>query len=214
MIELWVLYLTMTFCFSYTELLFLFRVLFSFILVMFFFFFSYILSYHSLTLSALPLAIVLFLWFFWAYSRVLPLSFPFLWLIHMDGWYLCSSDLGFFFLSFHSFMVCIIVYFFHSFSYLYHWASMRSIIFEFLYLLHCVCQRHGDCIIRIIEISFHSFLLPYYLSLHFILGLKTTLRPWHYALCLIAHTWATFEIGWRSLRALWMRNYERVYTGA
>ena len=58
--------------------------LFSFILIMFVVF-TRILSYHPSTLFVLPFIIVLFVWFLWTYSRVSSLSFPFLWLVHMDG---------------------------------------------------------------------------------------------------------------------------------
>ena len=71
----------------------------------------------------------------------------------------------------------------------------KSMTHEVFYALHLMHEGHEDCIVEIIESSFFSFLSPYYLSLHFIPGLESTLMPWFHTLCLTAYTWAILEIG-------------------
>ena len=46
---------------------------------------------------------------------------------------------------------------------------------------------------RVFESSFLLFLLPYYLSLHYVLCLTTTLRSWDQTLYLTISTWVVFE---------------------
>ena len=55
--------------------------------------------------------------------------------------------------------------------------------------------------------SFHSFLLPYHLSFRYVLSLKTTLRPWHHTLCLIALIWAILGIDLRAFWSWWTKSY-------
>ena len=55
--------------------------------------------------------------------------------------------------------------------------------------------------------SFPSFLSPYHLSLRYVLSLKTTLRPWHHTLCLIALMWAIFGIDSGAFCLWWTRSY-------
>ena len=102
-------------------------------------------------------------------------------------------------------------------SFLYHHfrvGTPKSMTYEVFYALHHTHERYEDYIMGIIELSFLSFLSPYYLSLHYVPCLKTILRPWLYTLCLTAHTWVIFGIGWRLLlRVWWMRNYDMIYIG-
>ena len=103
----------------------------------------------------------------------------------------------------------------HSFIIIFHVGILRSTTHDVFYALHLMHERYGDYIIRIIELSFLLFLLPYYLSLCYVPCPKTTLRPWLHTLYLTAHTWVILEIGWRLfLRAWWMRSYDKIYTGA
>ena len=79
--------------------------------------------------------------------------------------------------------------------------------------VHCIsCMRGmGIIIIGIFEPSFLLFLSLYFLSLRYIPRLKTALSPWLHTLCLIAHTWAILEIGWRLFRgAWWIRSYDMI----
>ena len=55
--------------------------------------------------------------------------------------------------------------------------------------------------------SFPSFLSPYHPSLRYVLSLKTTLRPWHHTLCLIALMWAILGIDSRAFWLCWTRGY-------
>ena len=55
--------------------------------------------------------------------------------------------------------------------------------------------------------SFPSFLSPYHLSLRYVLSLKTTLRPWHHTLCLIALMWAILRIDSGAFCLWWTRSY-------
>ena len=66
------------------------------------------------------------------------------------------------------------------FSFLYHHfreGILRSMIHDVFYTLHLMHEGYGDYIIGIFEPSFPSFLSPYYLRLHYVPCLKTTLRP-------------------------------------
>ena len=95
------------------------------------------------------------------------------------------------------------------------WGSLGSGTHDIFYASHLMHEGYGDYIIGIFVSSFFSFLSPYYLSLRYVLRLKTTLRPWLQTLCLIAHTWAILGISWRLfLRAWWMRSYDMIYTRA
>ena len=55
--------------------------------------------------------------------------------------------------------------------------------------------------------SFPSFLSPYHLSLRYVLSLKTTLRPWHHTLCLIALMWAILGIDLGAFWSWWTMSY-------
>ena len=84
---------------------------------------------------------------------------------------------------------------------------LRFATHDVFYALHFMHERYADYIVGIFEPSFLSFLSSYYLSLRYVLCLKTTLRSWLHTLCLTAHTWAILEIGWRLfLGVYWMRS--------
>ena len=68
---------------------------------------------------------------------------------------------------------------------------------DFLYMLHFIHEGMGFDH-WVFEPSFPSFLSPYHPSLHYVLSLKTTLRPWHHTLCLIALMWGILRIGSRA----------------
>ena len=53
----------------------------------------------------------------------------------------------------------------------------RSRTHDVSYALHLLHEGYGDYIIGIFEPSFLLFLSPYYLGLHYVPCLKTTLRP-------------------------------------
>ena len=50
------------------------------------------------------------------------------------------------------------------------------------------------------------FLSPNYLSIRYISSLKTTLRPWHHILCLIALMWVILGIDSRAFWLWWTRS--------
>ena len=58
----------------------------------------------------------------------------------------------------------------------------------------------------VFESCFLSFLSPYYLSLRYVPSLKTTLRPWHHTLHLIALMWAILGIGSRAFWLWWTKS--------
>ena len=55
--------------------------------------------------------------------------------------------------------------------------------------------------------SFPSFLSPYHPSLRYVPCLKTTLRPWHHTLCLLALMWAILGIDSGAFCSWWTRSY-------
>ena len=109
--------------------------------------------------------------------------------------------------------ICLFDMFIHLSS-LFVWEPLGPRLMTFP--THCIsCMRGmGIIIIGIFEPSFLLFLSLYFLSLRYIPRLKTALSPWLHTLCLIAHTWAILEIGWRLFRgAWWIRSYDMIYTG-
>ena len=76
----------------------------------------------------------------------------------------------------------------------------------FLYMLHFIHEGMGFDH-WVFGPSFPSFLSPYHLSLRYVLSLKTTLRPWHHTLCLIALMWAILGIDSRAFWLWWIRSY-------
>ena len=109
----------------------------------------------------------------------------------------------------------LLIWYVHSFIIIFSCGILRSATHGVFYALHLMHEGCGDYIIGIIEPSFLSFISSYYLSLCYVLSLRTTLRPWLHTLCLTTHTWAIIKIGWRLfLRAWWMRSYDMICTRA
>ena len=151
---------------------------------------------------AFPYLCLLLSLFYYSISLYFILFLPFL--ILLDVW------LGF---NFHT--LFLLIQYVHSFTITFREGILRSMIHDVFYTLHLMHEGYGDYIIGIFEPSFPSFLSPYYLRLHYVPSLKTTLRPWLHTLCLTIHTWAILEIGWRLfLRAWWMMSYDMIYTWA
>ena len=71
---------------------------------------------------------------------------------------------------------------------------------DFLHMLHFIHEGMGFDH-WVFEPNFPSFLSPYHPSIRYVLSLKTTLRPWHHTLGLIALMWAILGIG---SRAVWL----------
>ena len=147
-------------------------------------------------------SIYLFLsWYFVLLAYIVLCSYPFTFrvryfphiiLIHPSIiWY--SS-----FLLFHHWYIHLGFFLHHRYIHIRH--PQIHGIWHSLHILHFIHKGMGFHI-GIIEPSFHSFFSPYYLSLHYVLNLKTTLKPWHHTLCLITLMWAMLRIG---LRALWL----------
>ena len=65
----------------------------------------------------------------------------------------------------------------HSFIITFRVGTPRSVTHDVFYALHLMHEGYGDYIIGIFEPSFLSFLSLYYLGLHYVPYLKTTLRP-------------------------------------
>ena len=109
----------------------------------------------------------------------------------------------------------LLIWYGHSFIIIFHVGILRSTTHDVFYALHLMHEGYEDYIIRIFEPSFLSFFSPYYLSLRYVPCLKTTLRLWLHTLCLMAHTWAILEIGWRLfLGAWWMGSWgDRLHWG-
>ena len=134
-----------------------------------------------------------------------------------------STSFGFFLFSFYlmfdlglvsTLYSCLFDMFIHLLSF-FSCGILRSATHGVFYALHLMHEGCGDYIIGIIEPSFLSFISSYYLSLCYVLSLRTTLRPWLHTLCLKTHTWAIIKIGWRLfLRAWWMRSYDMICTRA
>ena len=80
-------------------------------------------------------------------------------------------------------------------------------LWDSLYILHFIHEGMGFYH-WLFEPNFLSFLSPYYLSRCYVLSLKTTLRPWHHTLCLIALMWAILGIGSRAFWLWWTRSYD------
>ena len=115
-------------------------------------------------------------------------------------------------LGFNTHALFLLIQYVHSFIIIFHVRTPRSVTHEVFYASHHIHEGYGDYIIRIFESSFLSFLSHYYLSLRYVLCLKTTPRPWLHTLCLTAHTWVILEIGGRLLLgAWWMRSYDMIY---
>ena len=76
----------------------------------------------------------------------------------------------------------------------------------FLYMLHFIHEGMGFDH-WVFGPSFPSFLSPYHLSLRYVPCLKTTPRPWHHTLCLIALMWAILEIDSRAFWLWWTGSY-------
>ena len=147
-------------------------------------------GWPSLTFLSFYLLISLF-----HYSILLYLIWFLSFLIPLDVW-----------LGFNVHLLFLFIWYVHSFIIIFHVGTPKSMTHEVFYALHLMHEGYGDYIIRIIELSFLLFLLPYYLSLRYVPCLKTTLRPWLHTFCLTAHTWAILKIGERLLlRAWWMR---------
>ena len=112
-------------------------------------------------------------------------------------------------LEFSIYTLFLLIRYVHPFIITFHVGTPRSRTHDVFYALHNRHGRYGDYIIGIFEPSFLSFLSPYYLSLRYVLCLKTTLRPLLHTLCLTAHTWAILELGRRLfLRAWWMGSWD------
>ena len=85
-----------------------------------------------------------------------------------------------------------------------YWTSLDP---WFMRLSACITfYTRGYRVLIIGYLSQFPFIsLSYYPSLRYVLSLKTTLRPWHHLLCLIALTWAIFEIGQRAFWKWWTK---------
>ena len=153
-------------------------------------------SWSSLTFLSLCFFLSLFHYFISLYV----IWFLFF-LILLDVW-----------LGFNTHALFLLIQYVHSFIIIFHVRTPRSVTHEVFYASHHIHEGYGDYIIRIFESSFLSFLSHYYLSLRYVLCLKTTPRPWLHTLCLTAHTWVILEIGGiLLLGAWWMRSYDMIY---
>ena len=129
-------------------------------------------------------------------------------------YFLIPLDIGFGF-SIHMLLFILRILMFIPLSSSFMWESLGPSLMRFS--MHCILCIKGMGIVSLglFEPSFLSFLLPYYLSLHYVSCLKTTLRLWLHTLCLTTHTWMILEFGWRFLlETWWMRSYDMIYTKA
>ena len=81
--------------------------------------------------------------------------------------------------------------------------------------MHCISRIRGMGIISLGSLSLVSFHLFHPITLAYLIS-HVWRPPWghYFSLCLIAHTWAILEFGWRLFhRAWWMRSYDMIYTG-
>ena len=132
---------------------------------------------------------------FLSFCLLLSLSYSFISLYLI--WFLSFLVLLDVWLGFSIHTVLLLIRCVHSFIITFCVRILKSATHDVFYALHLMHEGYGDYIIGVFEPSFLSFPSPYYLSLRYVLCLKTTLRLWLHTLYLTAHTWAILEIGRR-----------------
>ena len=165
------------------------------------------LDLSGLVLIHFPLIFLFLSWYFIHLAYIVLCSywftfrvwyFPYIILIHP-----ITSSIFFIFFSF-IIDIFILDYFF--FTNMLILGVLKYMVYETIYIYCILYTRVWGLIIGIIEHSFLSFLSPYYLSLRYVMSLKTTLRLWHHILCLITLMWVILGIGSRAFWLWWTKS--------